>query len=70
MIDFKKYLPETNKYIKHYYLLVNKRLENPPKENFHQHHILPRSMFEKFERSENNIVKLTYREQTGVSRRV
>lgn len=45
-------------YQKIYDNLMKKRLENPPTEKFERHHIVPRSLGG----SNNNIVKLTYRE--------
>lgn len=49
-------------YLKVYNELIQSRLKNPPKENFEKHHILPKSLYPKLTKDENNLVKLTYKE--------
>ncbi len=49
-------------YLKIYYQLIEKRKKNPPLKDFEKHHILPKSLFPKFAKDKQNLVKLTYRE--------
>lgn len=49
-------------YLKIYYQLIEKRKKTPPLKDFEKHHILPKSLFPKFAKDKQNLVKLTYRE--------
>lgn len=58
-IKFQLFFEKNIDYRKEYINLINESKNNPPKENYEIHHILPKSMFPKWKNRKSNLVKMS-----------